>query len=161
MPFPPDAQRVESTLRKAGLDKQVDDVVLSLNQAAEDAAAEAKPIFMEAIKGLSIQDAVKLIKGEDDAATQYLERNTTNSLSEKFKPVISASLEKVNATKHWETAITRYNKIPMTKKVDADLENYVTEKAIAGLFTMVAKEELAIRKDPAARTSDLLKKAFK
>jgi hypothetical protein len=160
IPFPPDAQRAEAKLRSIGLGDKVDEVIVSLNRAAEDAAAEAKPIFIEAIRGLTFQDALNIVRGEQDAATQFLQRNTTNSLTEKFKPIIGNSLEKVNATRYWEGVMTSYNKIPLVQKVDPDLEAYVTERAIAGLFVMVAKEELAIRSNPAARTSEVLKKVF-
>ncbi|MDQ3534220.1 MAG: DUF4197 domain-containing protein [Bacteroidota bacterium] len=160
IPFPPDAQNAEAKLRSIGLGDKVDEAILALNRAAEDAAQEAKPIFMEAIKGLTINDALNLVRGEKDAATQYLQRNTTQSLSDKFKPIIGNSLEKVNATKHWETVMASYNKIPLVQKVNPDLEAYVTERAIMGLFTMVAQEELAIRNNPGARTSEVLKKVF-
>ncbi|CAN5391371.1 DUF4197 domain-containing protein [soil metagenome] len=160
IPFPPDAQRAEAKLRSIGLGDKVDEVIVSLNRAAEDAAAEAKPIFMEAIRGLTFQDALNIVSGEKDAATQFLQRNTTNSLTDKFKPIIGNSLEKVNATRYWEGVMSSYNKIPLVQKVDPDLEAYVTERAIAGLFVMVAKEELAIRNNPAARTTDTLRKVF-
>lgn len=160
IPFPTDAQKVEAKLRNIGLGDKVDELILSLNRAAEDAAAEAKPIFVEAIKNLSIKDALNVVTGEQDAATQYFQKNTTQSLTEKFQPIISSSLDKVDATKHWENIMTSYNKIPLTQKVNPDLEAYVTEKAIAGLFLMVAKEEQAIRNNPSARTSAILKKVF-
>lgn len=158
--FPPDAQKAEAKLRNVGMGNKVDEVILSLNRAAEDAAQEAKPIFMEAIKALSINDAINLVRGEKDAATQYLQKNTTQSLTDKFQPIIVASLEKVNAIKHWEAVMNSYNKIPLVQKVNPDLEAYVTERAILGLFTMVAQEELAIRNNPVARTSEVLKKVF-
>jgi hypothetical protein len=160
IPFPQDASNVESTLRSMGLGKKVDDAVQSLNRAAEDAAMEAKPIFIEAIKGMSIKDAMAIVKGEQNAATQYLQRTTTASLSLKFKPVIKKSLDNVDATKYWNDEMGTYNKIPFVQKVNPDLAGYVTDKAIQGLFVMIAKEELKIRKDPLARTSDILKKVF-
>ena len=161
IPFPPEAQNVEQKLRSIGLDKQVDEAVESLNRAAEDAASEAKDIFIAAIKGLTIQDAINIVKGEKDAATQFLERQTTNDLTAKFSPIIDASLKKVNATKYWADVMGTYNKIPLVKKVETDLTAYVTQKAIDGLFVMIAKEELNIRQNPGARTTDLLKKVFK
>lgn len=160
IPFPEDAQNVEKKLRSMGMGKEVDNVILSLNRAAEDAAKEAKPIFVEAIRALTFQDALNILRGDEDAATRFLERTTSASLAAKFKPIIGASLEKVEATRHWETVITAYNKIPMVQKVNPDLEEYVTLKAIAGLFYMVEQEEIKIRKDPAARTSAILKKVF-
>jgi len=160
IPFPPEAQNVEKKLRGIGLNKQVDEVVESLNRAAELAAVEAKDIFVDAIKGLTITDAINIVKGEQDAATQFLQRETTASLTSKFSPIIDNSLKKVDATKYWGDAMGAYNKIPFVKKVNPDLKAYVTEKAIEGLFVMIAKEELNIRANPAARATDLLKKVF-
>ncbi|WP_420387338.1 DUF4197 domain-containing protein [Roseivirga sp.] len=161
IPFPPEAQNVEEKLRAFGLGNQVDEAILSLNRAAEDAASEAKDIFVAAIKALTIQDAINIVKGEQDAATRFLERETTSQLTAKFSPIIDASLKKVNATKYWSDVMERYNKIPLVKKVETDLTAYVTEKAIDGLFVMIAQEELNIRENPGARTTELLKKVFK
>lgn len=160
LPFPEDARNVESTLRKAGLGKQVDDVILSLNRAAEDAAVSSKDIFVDAIKGMTVNDAINIVKGQDNSATLYLKNQTNDKLRLTFKPIIDKSLNKVGATKYWETAMTSYNKIPLVKKVNPNLNDYVTTKAIDALFLMIQKEETIIRKDPLARTSDLLKKVF-
>lgn len=160
IPFPEDAKKVEQKLRTIGAGKKVDEVILSINRAAEMAAIEAKPIFITAIKQLTVRDAINIVKGDDDAATKYLDKTTNAILYEKFKPIIVSALEKTNATKHWETVITTYNRIPMIKKVNPDLEDYATKKAIYGLFIMIAKEEKRIRENPAARTTDLLKKVF-
>ena len=160
IPFPPEAQNVEKKLRGIGLNKQVDEVVESLNRAAELAAVEAKDIFVDAIKGLTITDALNIVKGEQNAATEFLKRETTASLNGKFNPIIDNSLKQVNATKYWGDAMGAYNKIPFVKKVNPDLSAYVTEKAIEGLFVMIAKEELNIRQNPAARATELLKKVF-
>lgn len=160
IPFPPEVQQVETTLRKMGMNKQVDEFVLSLNRAAEDAAKEAKPIFVDAIKKMTIQDAWSILKGEDDAATKYLDKTTSPQLKEKFKPIIKASLDKVNATKYYKDLITAYNKVPLVKKVNPELDTYATDKATDGLFVMIAKEEKNIRQNPGARTTDLLKKVF-
>jgi hypothetical protein len=160
IPFPPEVKQVESTLRNIGMDEQVDKFVLSLNRAAEDAAKEAKPIFVSAIKQMTIEDAWSILKGEDDAATTYLNKTTSAQLKEKFKPIIKASLDKVNATKYYKELITAYNKVPLVKKVNPDLDTYATNKATDGLFVMIAKEEKNIRKNPGARTTDLLKKVF-
>ena len=161
IPFPPEVKQVESTLRKMGMNDQVDKFVLSLNRAAEDAAKEAKPIFVSAIKQMTIQDAGKILKGEDDAATQYLNKTTSGQLKDKFKPIIKASLDKVNATKYYKELITAYNKVPLVKKVNPDLDQYATDKAKDGLFVMIAKEEKNIRENPGARTTELLKKVFR
>ena len=161
IPWPQDVQKVQNTLRDIGLGNEVDKVVLSLNRAAEDAALQAKPIFINAIKQMTFQDALGIIKGNQSAATDYLKRTTSTQLQQAFSPVIKNSLNKVNATKYWGDIMTQYNKIPLVKPVNTDLTAYVTDKAIDGLFTMVAQEELKIRKDPLARTTELLKKVFK
>jgi hypothetical protein len=160
IPFPPDARNVESKLRSVGLGNQVDKAILSINRAAEDAAKEAKPIFVSAITGMSIMDAIGIVRGTDNAATQYLQKTTSVELKSKFQPVIKNSLDKVDATKYWTDLINTYNKIPLVQKMNPDLAAYVTDKAVEGLFVMIAKEELKIRKDPLARTTELLKKVF-
>jgi hypothetical protein len=160
IPFPPDVKKVEDRLRQIGLGKEVDKFILTLNRGAEDAAKEAKPIFISAIRQMTIQDAWGILRGNDDAATQYLIRTTSAQLKEKFKPVIQNSLQKVNATKYYSDIVTRYNSIPMVQKVNPDLDDYATDKAIEGLFLMIAKEEKNIRADPAARTTELLKRVF-
>lgn len=160
IPFPPEVKKVEDKLRQIGLGAEVDKFVMSLNRGAEDAAKEAKPIFITAIRAMTIQDAWSILKGENDAATQYLKRTTSSLLREKFKPVIQRSLNKVNATKYYGDIVTRYNQIPLVQKVNPDLDEYATDKAIEGLFIMIAKEEKNIRQNPVARTTELLKKVF-
>jgi len=160
IPMPDEAKKVEEKLRKLGQGEKVDEAILSMNRAAEDAATVSKDLFVAAIKGMTITDAMDILKGEDDAATSYLKKSTRNALVDKFRPIIKVSLDKVGATKHWETVFSTYNKVPFVDKVNPDLEEYVTDKAISGLFIQVAKEELNIRKDPAARATDLLKKVF-
>jgi len=160
IPFPPEVKQVETRLRQIGMGSEVDKFILTLNRGAEDAAKEAKPIFIQAIKEMTIQDAWSILKGEQDAATQYLKRTTGALLKEKFKPVIQNSLNKVNATKYYGDLVTSYNKIPLVQKVNPDLDEYATDKAIDGLFIMIAKEEKNIRENPLARTSALLKKVF-
>ena len=139
--------------------KLVDEAILSMNRAAEDASKSAAPIFVNAVKQMSFQDAMGILKGGDFAATGYLKEKTTVALTEAFRPVIETSLEKVNATKHWNAVFTAYNKVSMDK-VNPDLAAYVTEKALFGIFHQLSLEEQKIRKDPFARTSDLLKKVF-
>lgn len=160
IPFPEDAKNVEKSLRKVGMGKKADDVILSINRAAEDAASAALEIFVDAIKNMSIVDATKIVLGEKNAATKYLKKTTSKKLYIKFKPIIEKSLTKVEATKYWDDAIGAYNKIPMVKKMNPDLTDYVTKKAIEGLFKMIAQQEAKIRIDPLARTSDILKKVF-
>jgi hypothetical protein len=158
--FPEEAKQVERTLRNIGLGSLCDQAITSLNRAAEDAAKEAKPIFTAAIKQMTLQDVQGILLGEKDAATQYFARTTTQSLSDKFSPIIGSSLQKVNATKYWEDVMNQYNKIPLVKPVNTNLTEYVTEKAIQGLFIEIAKEELKIRENISARTTPLLKKVF-
>ncbi len=161
IPFPKDASLVETKLRAIGMGSKVDEFVLSLNRAAEDAAKEAAPIFVSAIQKMTIDDAFAVLKGEPDAATQYLKKTTTPQLKEKFMPIVKTSLDKVQATKYYADLINYYNKLPFVSRVNPDLNAYATDMAIQGLFVMVAKEEKNIRKDPLARTSDILKKVFK
>jgi len=158
--MPAEALKAEKTLRGMGLGKQVDDAILSMNRAAEDAAKSAAPIFLDAIKQMSIQDAASILKGGDSAATLYLKQKTVASLTSAFSPIIQQSLGKVDATKYWNSTFSIYNKLPFVKKVNTDLNAYVTEKALAGIFYQVALEEQKIRKNPAAQTTELLKKVF-
>lgn len=160
IPFPPEARKAEETLRRLGMSTEVDKFVLALNRAAEDAATEAKPIFISAIKQMTIQDAWSILRGEDDAATQYLNRTTSTHLNEKFKPVIQKALNKTNATTLYTNLVSTYNKIPLVQKMNPALDDYATQKAIAGLFVVVAQEEKNIRQDPAARSTELLQKVF-
>jgi hypothetical protein len=157
---PEEAKMVEDKLRAVGQGQLVDNVIESMNRAAEDAANGAKDIFVTAIKAMTIQDAMSILRGNEDAATQYLSRSTRTALVDKFRPVIKNSLDKVGATRHWATMFTAYNKIPLVKKVDPDLEEFVTNKAVDGLFVQIAKEEKEIRQNPAARVTDLLQKVF-
>lgn len=157
--LPEEAQRVEKTLRDLGLGSLVDKAILSVNRAAEDAATKAAPIFIDAIKGITIQDALGILQGGDFAATNYLKSKTTTPLTNAFRPVIESSLQKVGATKYWTDVFTAYNKFA-TNKINPDLPAYVTGKALDGIFYQVGLEEQKIRKDPVARVSDILKKVF-
>ena len=160
IPFPPDAREIESKLRAIGLGNKIDEVTLSINRAAEDAAKSVEPIFVSAVKKMSISDAIQIVRGQNDAATRYLAKTTTPDLKAAFSPVIKSSLDKVDATRLWEDVIKVYNQIPFVSKQNPNLTEYVTDKAIAGLFIMIAKEELKIRQNPVARTTELLKKVF-
>lgn len=160
IPFPPDAQRMATTLRKIGLGSQVDKFELTLNRGAEDAAKSAKPIFISAIKQLTFTDVWNILTGQKDAATQYLKRTTTSQLTTAFMPIMQQSLEKVDATKYYTTLTTTYNKLPLVTPVQTDLNQYATDKAVDGLFTLIAQEEADIRENPVARTTSLLKKVF-
>ena len=159
--MPPEAKKVESTLRAMGMGAQVDKAILSMNRAAEDASTKAVPIFTNAITSMTIQDGVSILRGGNDAATQYLRGRTTNELTSTFRSVIQASLDKVNATRYWREIINIYNRLPTTRqKVNPDLASYVTERALSGIFVYVAEEESKIRTNPAARVTDLLRKVF-
>lgn len=159
--LPPDAQKIETTLRKVGMGAQVDQAILSINRGAEEAVAFAKPIFVDAIKEMSIQDALKIVSGGKDAATQYFKQKTTEKLVTAFTPSVQSSLDNVGATKHYGDIVNAYNGLPTTlKKANPDLTSFVVGKAVDALFDQVAKEEANIRSNPLARTSDILKKVF-
>lgn len=159
--LPDEVASVETTLRKIGLGSEVDRVITTINRGAEEAAKEAKPIFVNAIKQLTIQDAWNILKGEDDAATQFLQRTTSDQLVALFKPHVQASLNEVGATRYYGDLVNSYNTFPTTKKkLDPDLNAYVTQKAIDGLFKLIAQEEKAIRENPLERTSSLLQRVF-
>ena len=160
IPFPPDAAKMEKRLREIGLGKDIDDFVIALNRGAEDAAKQVKPIVTNAIKKMTLTDVTSILKGQPDAATQFLKKTTTAQLQTQFKPIIKASLDKVNATKYYSNLAAEYDKIPFVKKVNSDLAAYTTDLAIQGLFVMIADEEKNIRANPVARTTDLLKKVF-
>jgi len=161
MLLPPDAQKIETTLRKVGMGSQVDKAVLAINRGAEEAVGFAKPIFVDAIKEITIQDALKLVSGGKDAATQYFKQKTTEKLVAAFTPSVKTSLDNVGATKYYDDIVNAYNGLPTTlKKVNPDLTSFVVGKAVDALFDQVAKEEANIRANPLARTSDILKKVF-
>ncbi len=158
--FPSEAQKMENTLRSLGLNSLANNVILSINRAAEDAAKEAKPIFVAAIKQMTIADATNILLGNKNSATEYFKRVTTAQLMGKFRPVITTSLNKVGATRYWSDAANAYNKIPLVKPVNTDLATYVAQKAIDGMFVQVAQEELKIRDNINARSTTLLQKVF-
>ena len=160
IPFPPEAQKVEKKLRQLGMNQLCDNVILSLNRAAEDAAKQAKPIFINAIKQMTLQDVTNILLGPQDAATQYFKHTTAVQLKITFKPVIQNSLNKVGATQYYAEAASTYNKIPFISKINPDIVDYATQKAIDGLFHEIALEELNIRKNIGARPSPLMQKVF-
>lgn len=161
MLLPPDAQKIEKTLRSAGMGSQVDKAVLAINRGAEDAVAYAKPIFADAIKEMTVTDALNIVKGSKDAATQYFKQKTSEKLIAAFTPSVKSSLDKVSATQYYDDIVTSYNKFPTTiKKVNPDLTSYVVGKAVDALFDQVAKEEAKIRANPMGQASALLQKVF-
>lgn len=161
MLLPEDARKVEKTLRNLGMGEQVDKAILAINRGAEDAVGYAKPIFLDAIKDMTLKDALNIVKGPKDAATNYFKEKTSQKLIDAFLPNVKSSLDKVDATKYYADIINTYNKLPTTfNKVNPDLPSYVVGKAVDALFDQVAKEEANIRSNPLARTSDILKKVF-
>jgi Protein of unknown function (DUF4197) len=158
--MPEQAQKVEKTLRSMGMGKLVDDAIASMNHAAEDASKSAAPIFVNAIKSMTVTDGLNILRGADTSATAYLRKSASPDLTKAYTPVIDSALQKTGATKYWKDVFDTYNKIPLVSKVDPDLSSYVTQKAINGIFYYVAQEEIQIRKDPAAQITDLLKKVF-
>lgn len=159
--MPPEVRQVEQTLRSIGMGGEVDKAILAMNRAAEDAAQKAAPIFVDAIRTITIQDGLSILRGGNGAATNYLKSRTTQQLTNAFRPVIENSLRKVDATKYWTQVFTIYNRLPTTRtKVNPDLAGYVTERALNGLFVTVEQEENKIRQNPSARVTDLLRKVF-
>lgn len=160
IPFPPEAEKVKSTVEGMGMKKQVDDFVMKLNRAAEKASEKAGPIFLDALKQMTITDALNILQSKDDAATQYLKSKTMTPLTEAFAPVINDALSSVGATQAWKTIADTYNKVPFVQKVNPDLGKYTTEKALIGIFKLVSQEEMKIRKDPAAFGNGVVDKVF-
>ncbi|MEL6916329.1 MAG: DUF4197 domain-containing protein [Bacteroidota bacterium] len=158
--LPDELKKVDKTLRDIGLGKLADEGLRVLNRAAEDAVGEATPIFVNAVKGITFDDAKNILLGPDDAATQYLTNSTQKELYGKFNPVIKNSFEKVGADKIWSNLITKYNNLPLTNNVNPDLTDYVTGEALKGVYTMIAVEEKEIRTKVSSRTTDILKKVF-
>jgi len=160
IPFPKEVEIVKTTVEKVGMQKQVDEFVKSMNRAAETAAKESAPIFLDALKQMTITDGLNILKGKDDAATQYLRSKTYQPLKQKFTPVVNTALAKTGVNKLWTPIFETYNKVPFVQKVNPDLNAYVTEKALDGLFKLVGEEEKKIRKDPAGWGSNLINKVF-
>jgi hypothetical protein len=158
--LPEELRRVDSGLRKIGLSSLADEGLKVLNRAAEDAVKEATPIFVDAVRNMSFTDATTILMGNEDSATNYLQSSTSTSLYGKFNPVIHNSFSKVGADKVWANIITKYNSIPLVRKVNPDLNDYVTNQAMNGVFKMVALEEKNIRTNLNARTSTLLQRVF-
>ncbi len=160
IPWPAEAKDMREKLMKMGMQKKITEFETSLNRAAEEAAKGAATIFIDAITNMSVSDGFAILKGNDTAATHFLRENTYSPLKIKFKPVVKDAIAKVKVTSYWNPLVTKYNKIPGVKKQNPDLEEYVTIKAINGLMLLISDEEAKIRKDPAARVTDLLRKVF-
>lgn len=157
--LPSEIQKASQKLRMLGMGKLIDNAELSMNRAAEDAAKSAAPIFLSAIKQMTVGDALSILRGTDTAATGYLRKTTTRQLTEAFLPVVKAALEKTDAAKYWTDVFSAYNRFS-ANKIDPDINSYVTSKALDGIFYYVAQEEVNIRKNPAGRVTDILKKVF-
>ncbi|MDX2003397.1 MAG: DUF4197 domain-containing protein [Chitinophagales bacterium] len=161
IPYPAEVKPVMDVAAKVpGGQKYVDDFVKSLNRAAEEAAKSAAPIFVDAVKQMTITDGMTILKGSSNEATMYLKSKTQEQLKAKYKPIVKSALAKVQVTKYWNKVASSYNKLPFVKKVNPNLEDYTTQKALDGLFLMIGKEEEKIRKDPAARVTDILRTVF-
>jgi hypothetical protein len=160
IPLPENVRKAENFLRSIGLGSQVDEFELSMNRAAERAAPKAKSIFWDAIKKMSFSDARQILKGPDDAATQYFRQKTATQLQDEFKPIVNQAMSEVGATQLYQSLDRKIRTLPFAKSLSFDLDQYVTGKALDGLFSMLATEEKKIRQDPAARVTDLLKKVF-
>ena len=159
--LPPEARKVADKLKIVPGFKNVEEAILEkINRGAEDATKKAKPIFVSAIRQMTFRDATDILMGEQDAATNYLHRTTHGELYTEFNPVIVESLDKFRAREYWSNAVNAYNKLPFVEKANPDLDDYVTEEALAGLFAMVEKEEKNIRTNFNARTTDLLRRVF-
>lgn len=158
--LPEEMQKVDKALRDIGLSSLADEGLRIINRAAEDAVGEATPIFVDAVKGITFNDAKQILMGKNNAATQYLQQATKSQLYNKFNPIIKNSFQKVGADQIWSNIITKYNSLPLTNDVNPDLTDYTTNEALEGVYTMIAVEEKEIRTKVSSRTTDLLKKVF-
>jgi hypothetical protein len=157
---PKTVRKIGKALSAIGMGAQVSELETGMNRAAERAAAEAKPVFADAIRGMTLQDAVGIVRGGDTAATDYFRGATEARLHERFKPIVASSLGKVGARKQYDSLVASYRALPLAEPTNLDLDEYTTNKALDGLFTLLADEEKKIRTDPAKRTTALLKKVF-
>lgn len=158
--LPKTVRKIGSALRAVGMGKQVDELEVGLNRAAERASAEAKPVFVDAIKRMTLQDAVGIVRGGDTAATDYFRGATEETLRERFRPIVASSLAKVGARRQYDSLVAEYRALPFAEPTDLDLDDYTTKKTLDGLFALLAQEETKIRKDPAKQTTALLRKLF-
>ncbi|MFN4121848.1 MAG: DUF4197 domain-containing protein [Flavobacteriales bacterium] len=160
IPFPPEAREVQSRAIQLGMQQQVNDFIRSLNRAAEEASKEAAPIFANAITSMTVNDGLAILRGNDDAATRFLQNRTTPELQNRFRPIIKRAINKAQVARQWNPIITRYNRLPMVRQMNPNLEDYVLDRTLIGLFSLIASEEGKIRRDPAARVTDLLRSVF-
>ena len=161
IPLPPRVQQAAGLMRQLGLNKMADDFEQSINRAAEKAAPQATSIMIDAIKSMTIDDARNILNGENDAATRFFEDRTRGKLADLFEPVIDTSLKEVGATRYYNQLNDKLSSVPVVgQELDMDLQDYVTDQALNGLFVMLAEEEQKIRDNPAARTSEILQQVF-
>jgi len=160
IPFPKEVKVVETEARRFGMGSQVDKFVMTMNRAAEEASKEATPVFVNAVKTMGISDGLTILRGGNNAATTYLQGKTSAELTAKFSPIVKKAIAKVQLTKYWKPIITAYNRLPMVRKQNPDLDKYVTERTLAGLFLLLGQEEAKIRKDPVAQVTNLLQRVF-
>jgi uncharacterized protein DUF4197 len=158
--LPGKLETMATGLRAVGMGGQVDELEVAMNHAAEKAAGEATPVFVDAIQGMSFEDAAGIVRGNDTAATSYFKKKTTAPLTTKFRPIVDEAMKNVGVTKLYESLVSQYTSTPFASAPKLDLNGYVTERALSGLFTVVGDEEKRIRKDPVARSTDLLKQVF-
>ena len=158
--LPKNYKKVADALRKVGFGKDVDELEVAMNRAAERAAGEARPVFEEAIKKMTLTDAVRIVRGGNTAGTQYFREHTSEVLQAKMLPIVAQSMEKVGVTQRYARMTEQYDKLPFVTHPALDLDQYVTERTLSGLFTVLGQEEKRIRKHPAARTTELLRKVF-
>jgi hypothetical protein len=160
IPIPGQLEKMDRLLRKLGMDERVDEFILSMNRAAEAAAPQAVDIFAGAIREMTVVDAYDIVKGDDTAATSYFQEKTSDNLIQLFEPIITQTMAEVGAVNSYKRMMKTYNSIPLVEDVEVDIEGYVTDKALEGLFFMVGEEERKIRKDPEARVTELLREVF-
>tara|TARA_B100000575_G_scaffold293435_1_gene304807 strand:+ start:71 stop:688 length:618 start_codon:yes stop_codon:yes gene_type:complete len=161
IPFPKEAKKIKKTLTDIGFKKSIKEFEIKMNEAAENASKESLNILLNELKKIKFNDAKEILKGEDNAATKYLERNSYDSLFSKFTPIVKKSMNKVQVYKYWNPLIKKYNSIPLSKKINPNLDEYITSKTIRGLFKLIEIEEKEIRTNPKKRISEILKKVFK
>jgi RNA binding exosome subunit len=161
IPVPENVQKIEKTLRKVGLDKEVDKFIVSMNRAAEKAGPQALSFFVDAVKQMTIPDAMNILRGNDTAATDFLKSKTYKRIYDVFKPVVTNAMNDVGVTRAFKELMDKARTIPLLKQEAVDLDHYVTSKALDGLFVVVGQEEKKIRKDPKARVTELLRTVFK
>lgn len=160
IPLPESMQRVDSLMRNFGMGKQADELLLRMNRAAEAAVPEARTLLVNAVKQMSVEDAKGILSGGNDAATQYFKRTTSEPMTGKFLPIVKKAMEKVKLAEVYNNYADQGAKFGLVKAEDTRIENYITRKALDGLFVMIAEEEKAIRADPVGQTSNILKKVF-